>query len=59
MFAILALLQDGEGLTFSKLVADIPHDLPAIVVYILLAAFIGMIVMANRSKRGGAQGGGQ
>jgi hypothetical protein len=58
MFAYLALLQDGEGLTFSKILSDIPHDLPAIVIYVLLAGFIGMIVMANRSKRGGEQGGG-
>jgi hypothetical protein len=54
MFAIRALLQESEGLTFSKLLQDIPHDLPALVVYVLIAAFAGMIWLGNRSKRGSA-----
>jgi hypothetical protein len=51
MFAILALLQEEEGLTIGKLLRDIPHDLPALIVYLLLGGFIGMIWLGNRSKR--------
>lgn len=51
MFAILALLQEGEGLTIGRILRDIPHDLPALIVYVLIGGFIGMIWLGNRSKR--------
>jgi hypothetical protein len=53
---MLALLQE-EGLTLRKVLADIPHDLPALVVYVLVGLFVGSIWYANRSqsKAGGNQ----
>jgi len=59
MLAILALLQEGEGLTVGELLRDIPHDLPALIVYILIGGFIGLIWLGNRSKGDDAQGGSQ
>ena len=51
MLSILALLQEEEGLTLSEMLRDIPHDAPALVVYVLIAGFIFMIWRGNRSRR--------
>ena len=52
MFSIALLQQDG-GLTIGDIIADIPHDLPAIIVYVLLAGFVYLIWRGSRpsSKR--------
>jgi len=40
----------GDGLTFGKILADIPHDAAAIVVYLLIAVSIIVVWRANRPK---------
>jgi hypothetical protein len=50
MLPFIALLQDSDGLTFAELVRDIPHDLPAIIVYVMIGAFIFVIWRANRRR---------
>jgi hypothetical protein len=49
MFMLATLLQEG-GLTFRKVLSDIPHDLPALVVYVLLGAFVFLIWRGSRSS---------
>lgn len=50
MFTIAALLQEG-GLTLHKILTDIPHDLPAMVVYVMLGAFVFLIWRGSRPTR--------
>lgn len=50
MFAIAALLQES-GLTLRKVITDIPHDVPAMVVYLLLGAFVFLIWRGSRPSR--------
>lgn len=38
------------GLTLTSIVADIPHDPAAIVVYLVSAAAVGWVVIAGRRK---------
>lgn len=38
------------GLTLERVLNDIPHDAGAIVIYVLLAVFIGFIWYGNRHK---------
>ena len=47
---MLALLQGGadEGLTFGEVLANIPHDAAAMVVYVLVAFSVGLVVWAGR-----------
>jgi hypothetical protein len=49
MFAIAAAVQ-SDGLTLDEIISGIPHDGPAIVVYIMLVAFGGFIWMGSRRK---------
>ena len=37
-----------EGLTFGEILADIPHDAAAIVVYILVGFSVGLVVWSGR-----------
>lgn len=37
-----------EGLTFAEVLADIPHDAAAVVVYILVGFSIGLVVWSGR-----------
>lgn len=48
---IAQAVADADRLTLSEIVADIPHDGPAIVVYVMLLASVGLIWKANRKKR--------
>jgi hypothetical protein len=50
MRPFIALLQDSDALTFGEVIRDIPHDLPAIVVYLMIGAFIYAIWRANRRR---------
>lgn len=54
MILTTALVQaaESEGLTIGRILADIPHDAPAILLYVLTAASIGLIWWANRKKTG-------
>jgi hypothetical protein len=47
---MLALLQGevDEGLTLGEIIAGIPHDAAAIVVYVLVGASIGLVVWSGR-----------
>jgi hypothetical protein len=46
---VLSLIQ-SDGLTFGDVVRGIPHDTPAVIVYILVGLFVGMIVVGSRRK---------
>lgn len=37
-------------LTFRDVIADIPHDTGAVVVYLLLIVFVGMTLMGGRRR---------
>jgi hypothetical protein len=50
MLPIFSAVQESDGLTFGELLRDIPHDMPAIVVYVLVGAFIYAIWRANRRR---------
>lgn len=47
----VALQAAAGGLTFRNMLADIPHDAPAIVVYVLLLGSGWLIWRANRGKK--------
>ena len=51
MLLASALLMQEGGLTLRKVIADIPHDLPALVVYVLLAGFVFMIWRGSRKGK--------
>lgn len=46
----MLLIQDptGSGLTFEAVIRNLPHDVGAIVVYVLMFAFIGFIWYGSR-----------
>ena len=48
--SVIALAIQSEGLTLREVVNGIPHDGPAILVYAMLAAFIGFIWVGSRKK---------
>lgn len=50
---LYAFLAEGGGLTFRDVLADIPRDGPAILVYALTA---GMVFLIWRGSRGGSSG---
>jgi hypothetical protein len=53
MLNSILLVQSSEsGLTFGRVLRDIPHDGPAMVVYALLIAFTYMIWRGSRPKKG-------
>jgi hypothetical protein len=43
-----AMMIQDDGLTLREVLADIPHDLPAMVVYVLIALFVGFIWWGSR-----------
>lgn len=51
VFAMLVLQDDG--LTFREVVQNIPHDGPAIVIYLMLALFAGLVWAGSRNSGGG------
>jgi hypothetical protein len=52
MLVIRALFQNGDGVTLHKIIADIPHDATALVAYVLLAAFVGLVWRYGRAHPG-------
>lgn len=51
----MLMIQDiaNDGLSLAEVLRDIPHDAGAMVVYVLLLAFVGFIWYGSRQKRGG------
>lgn len=49
MFAMTTVAQ-SDGLTLDEIIRGIPHDGPAIVIYVMLLAFVGFIWMGSRRK---------
>jgi hypothetical protein len=50
--SVLGFLRAAQsGLTLREVVANIPHDTPAFVVYAMLLVFVFMIWRANRPRR--------
>jgi hypothetical protein len=47
----MLVLQD-DGLTFNTVIQDIPHDAPAIVVYLMLAIFAALVWLGSRRSVG-------
>lgn len=47
---IIAQAAADDGLTIGKLLGDIPHDAPAIVVYVMVLLFAGLIWAGSRKK---------
>lgn len=49
-YTILALLQgtQDDGLTLAEVIADIPHDGPAMVMYVLILVAAGTVVWFGR-----------
>lgn len=47
MYTVIAAVQQ-DGLTWREVVANLPHDGPALVVYVLVALFIGFIWHGSR-----------
>ena len=41
------------GLTLERVLRDIPHDAGAMIIYVLIALFIGFIWYGNRQKSQG------
>ncbi|HUF13364.1 MAG TPA: hypothetical protein VMN78_09710 [Longimicrobiales bacterium] len=54
-YSIATLVQQSDGLTLGEIIADIPHDAPAIFVYVLLAAGIAAIVAGSRRSSSGGK----
>ena len=58
---MLIMQQADGGLTLSEILSDIPHDAGALVVYVLIAAFVGFIWYGTRRPhdpdRGASRGG--
>lgn len=51
MLHMTALMQ-GDGLTLSEIIRDLPHDGPALVVYALILLFIWFVWRGSRSRAG-------
>jgi hypothetical protein len=49
MIAVLALQQDN-GLTLLEVIRDIPHDAPAVVVYVMATIFIVLVWRGSRRQ---------
>jgi len=49
VLAFMGVVQ--SGLTLGQVIADIPHDTPAIVVYVMLLVSIYIVWRANRPRR--------
>lgn len=49
MYGTVSAVQ-SDGLTLERIISGIPHDGPAIVIYVMLVAFVGFIWMGSRRK---------
>jgi hypothetical protein len=56
--SIFAMMIQDDGLTLREVIADIPHDVPAMVVYVLIALFVGFIWWGSRGGDAGPAAGG-
>jgi hypothetical protein len=51
MYALMqAPTPAGDGLTWGEILSGIPHDGPALFMYLLIAAVVGWLVWANRKR---------
>lgn len=52
MYALLLQAVDptSDGLTFGEILAGLPHDGPAIFMYILIVGIVGWVIWANRKR---------
>lgn len=51
MLAMMLEAPDETGLTLARILADIPHDASAIVVYLMVLGSVLLIWRANRGPR--------
>jgi len=54
--SLAVLAQASDGLTFSDVVADVPHDPASIFVYVLLIVS-GVLIWRGSRKKGGTERG--
>jgi len=47
---LMIAVQESGGLTLGRILADIPHDGPAFVVYALIAGFVYLVWRGGRNK---------
>jgi hypothetical protein len=50
MYAFLLQAAPSEGLTWGEILSGIPHDGPAVFIYLLTAGAVGWVVWANRKR---------
>ena len=50
MFGMAAAIQADGGLTLGEVLTSIPHDGPALVIYVMILAFAGFIWHGSRKK---------
>jgi hypothetical protein len=52
MYALLIQVADraNDGLTFGEVLSGIPHDGPAVFIYVLTVAAVGWVLWANRKR---------
>jgi hypothetical protein len=52
MYALLMQVTDrtSDGLTLGEIISGIPHDAPALFIYVLTAAAVGWVIMASRKR---------
>jgi hypothetical protein len=53
MYIAAAAVQAGnadDGLSLSEVLSNMPHDGPAIVIYLMLAVFVGLIWAGSRKR---------
>lgn len=55
--SIVAMMIQDNGLTLREVISDIPHDGPAMIVYVLIAIFVGFIWWGSRGDAGPTAGG--
>jgi hypothetical protein len=52
MHALWTLLRQDDGLTLGDVLANVPHDGPAVVIYLMGAVFLGLVWAGSRKGKG-------
>ncbi len=46
----LALQESQSGSSMSRIIRSIPHDASAVLIYVLMAVFVGLIIVGSRKR---------
>ncbi|HSJ23039.1 MAG TPA: hypothetical protein VK929_00040 [Longimicrobiales bacterium] len=52
MSILASLILQDDGLTFVEVLQNIPHDGPAVVIYLMLAGFVALVWLGSRATEG-------